>query len=82
MHSAIGTNLRRPEGPDKVSGRSVFVADLAAWLRQRSPGHDEALADLAVVRCAIDQDYAQPGDPIAGATEVAFFPPVTGGSAP
>ena len=55
------------------------VADLAGWLRLRSPGHDEALADLGVVRCAIDQDYARPGDPIAGATEIAFFPPVTGG---
>ena len=55
------------------------VAALAGWLSQRSPGHAEALADLDVVRCAVDQDYARPDDPIAGAAEVAFFPPVTGG---
>ncbi len=55
------------------------VAELAVWLSERSPGHAEALADLDVVRCAVDHDYAQPGDSIGGAREVAFFPPVTGG---
>jgi molybdopterin synthase sulfur carrier subunit len=55
------------------------VAELAGWLRRRSPGHAEALADLDVVRCAVDQDYARPEDPIGAAREVAFFPPVTGG---
>ncbi len=55
------------------------VAELAAWLSQRSAGHAEALADLETVRCAVDQEYAQPEDSIAEAGEVAFFPPVTGG---
>ena len=55
------------------------VAELADWLKTRSPGHAEALADLQVVRCAIDQDYAQPDAPIGDASEIAFFPPVTGG---
>ena len=58
------------------------VAELARWLASRSAGHAEALGDLAVVRCAVDQDYAQPEDPVAGAAEVAFFPPVTGGQEP
>ena len=34
MERTVGTDIRRPEGPDKVSGRAVFVADLAtpgAW---------------------------------------------------
>ena len=55
------------------------VAELAGWLSRRSPGHAEALADLDVVRCAVDHDYARPDDSIDGAREVAFFPPVTGG---
>lgn len=55
------------------------VAELAGWLARRSPGHAEALGDLAVIRCAVDQDYAKPEDRVAGAAEVAFFPPVTGG---
>ena len=55
------------------------VAELAGWLAGRSAGHAEALADLSVIRCAVDQDYAQPEDPLGDAAEVAFFPPVTGG---
>jgi molybdopterin synthase sulfur carrier subunit len=55
------------------------VAELAAWLAARSPGRAEALGDLGLIRCAVDQDYATPDDPVTGAAEVAFFPPVTGG---
>lgn len=52
---------------------------LAAWLAERSPGHRGALSDLARIRVAIDQEFADLDASIAGAREVAFFPPVTGG---
>ncbi|MCW0236653.1 MAG: molybdopterin converting factor subunit 1 [Ferrovibrio sp.] len=55
------------------------VADLIAWLRSRSPQHEAALADPTMVRVAVNQDYAQPGDAVQPGDEVAFFPPVTGG---
>lgn len=29
--------------------------------------------------CAINMDYAQPGDAVEDGDEIAFFPPVTGG---
>ena len=29
--------------------------------------------------CAINMDYAQPGDAVKDGDEIAFFPPVTGG---
>ena len=57
------------------------VGDLLGWLRERSPGHAAALADLSVVRVALDEEYAGLDRPIAGAREVALFPPVTGGRA-
>ena len=57
----------------------VTVADLLGWLKSRSPGHANALADLSVVRVALDQEYVGLDKPIAGAREVALFPPVTGG---
>ena len=57
----------------------VTVADLLGWLKGRSPGHADALADLSVVRVALDQEYVGLDKPIAGAREVALFPPVTGG---
>jgi molybdopterin synthase sulfur carrier subunit len=55
------------------------VAELLDWLKGRSDGHAAALADLSVVRVAIDQEYVQMDHPIRGAREVALFPPVTGG---
>jgi molybdopterin converting factor subunit 1 len=55
------------------------VAELVAWLRSRSPQHDAALGDPAMVRVAVNQDYAQPGDAVQAGDEIAFFPPVTGG---
>ncbi len=55
------------------------VGQLIAWLKSRSPRHAEAFADLAGVRCAVNQDYARPEDAVRPGDEVAFFPPVTGG---
>jgi molybdopterin converting factor subunit 1 len=55
------------------------VAELLSWLKGRGPGHAEALADLSVVRVAVNQEYARPGDPVKPGDEIALFPPVTGG---
>ena len=55
------------------------VGDLLAWLKEQTPGHAEALADLEVVRVAVNQEYAQPDHPVKPGDEVALFPPVTGG---
>lgn len=55
------------------------VAGLVAWLKTRSPGHAEALADLKLVRVAVNQDYVGLDAPVKPGDEVAFFPPVTGG---
>jgi molybdopterin synthase sulfur carrier subunit len=55
------------------------VAALLDWLAARSPGHAAALADRSHIRVAVDQDFATPDTPLTGASEVAIFPPVTGG---
>ncbi len=55
------------------------VAALLDWLATRSPGHAAALANRSRIRVAVDQAFAQPDTPIIGATEIAIFPPVTGG---
>ena len=55
------------------------VGDLVAWLRDRSAGHAEALAEGAAFGAAVDQRTATFDVGIAGAREVAFFPPFTGG---
>jgi len=55
------------------------VGDLVAWLRDRSAGHAEALAEGSAFGAAIDRRTVPFDTPLAGATEVAFFPPFTGG---
>ena len=58
------------------------VADVAAlveWLATRSDGHRAAFADPARLRAAVDQAFVALDAPVAGAREVAIFPPVTGG---
>lgn len=55
------------------------VGDLLAWLRLRSDGHAAALKDLAIVRVAVNQDFARLDHPVKAGDEVALFPPVTGG---
>jgi sulfur-carrier protein len=55
------------------------VAELIHWLKQRSPEYAEAFRRAEVIRAAIDRTHVRPGAGIAGASEIAFFPPVTGG---
>ncbi|ADH89748.1 molybdopterin converting factor, subunit 1 [Ancylobacter novellus DSM 506] len=55
------------------------VADLAAFLKDRGEGYARAFENPRVVRAALDRRHAKPDTPLAGAREVAFFPPMTGG---
>jgi molybdopterin converting factor subunit 1 len=55
------------------------VGQLVAWLRHRSPGHEEAFAKIEAVRAAVNQSYADLDHAVAADDEIAFFPPVTGG---
>ena len=55
------------------------VAGLLQWLQGRGGGYAEALADLSIVRVAVNQDYVGPQHPLRDGDEVALFPPVTGG---
>jgi molybdopterin synthase sulfur carrier subunit len=55
------------------------VADVVAWLRERGPEYAEAFGRPGVVRAAIDRKHVQLAQGIAGAREIALFPPVTGG---
>lgn len=55
------------------------VAGLLEWLKGRGSGYAEALADLSIVRVAVNQDYVGRDHPVGDGDEVALFPPVTGG---
>lgn len=62
-----------------VPGDVATVAALIDWLSARSPRHAEAFADRSRLRAAVDQSFVTLDAPLAGAVEVAIFPPVTGG---
>lgn len=55
------------------------VAALIGWLAARGTGHAAAFANPRVVRCAVNQEFADPATVLHSGDEVAFFPPVTGG---
>lgn len=55
------------------------VADLVAALRAKGERYEVAFADHAAVRVAVDQALCESDAPLKGASEVAFFPPMTGG---
>lgn len=55
------------------------VGGLIDWLRERGGGPAIALADLRLVRAAVNQEHVGLDHPVRPDDEVAFFPPVTGG---
>jgi len=75
VRECIGTGQEQVSPPAEV----LTVADLVDWLSTRSDGHAAAFAEPARLRAAVDQAFVPLDTPIAGAREVAIFPPVTGG---
>jgi sulfur-carrier protein len=55
------------------------VGELMSWLSARGEEYAYAFQNPKVVRAAIDRAHARLDAAIAGAREVAFFPPMTGG---
>ncbi len=75
LRARIGRGEEELELPPAVRD----VAGLLEFLRSRGGRYAEALADLSVVRVAVNQDYVERDHPVRGGDEVAIFPPVTGG---
>jgi molybdopterin synthase sulfur carrier subunit len=55
------------------------VDDLMAWLTGQSEAYAYAFEKPKVIRAAIDHTHVKSNTAIAGAREIAFFPPMTGG---
>jgi len=55
------------------------VDQLIAWLAARGETYAYAFETPRVIRAAIDQAHVKQDAAIAGAREIAFFPPMTGG---
>ncbi|MBV9218681.1 MAG: molybdopterin converting factor subunit 1 [Methylobacteriaceae bacterium] len=55
------------------------VSELIAWLAGRGEEYAYAFENPKIIRTAIDRAHVKHDAPIAGAREIAFFPPMTGG---
>lgn len=55
---------------------TTTVADLIDLLAAR---HAVAFQNRRSIRCAVNQEFADPSFVLSAGDEVAFFPPVTGG---
>jgi molybdopterin synthase sulfur carrier subunit len=75
VREKVGSGSEEIELPPQLE----TVSDVISWLRTRGPQVDEAFARPLVIRTAIDKVQVKPAARIAGAHEIAFFPPVTGG---
>jgi len=75
VREAVGTGEEVVDPPAGVG----TVDALIDWLADRGDAYAHAFADRTRLRAAVDQAFVPLGTSIAGATEVAIFPPVTGG---
>ena len=64
---------------EKIVTDAATVADLVAELSGKEDRYRWAFEDMSAVRVAVDQELTGFDAPLAGAREVAFFPPMTGG---
>jgi len=64
---------------ETVETDAATVQDLIAELCAREDRYAAAFADTSALRVALDQELSDFGASLAGVSEVAFFPPMTGG---
>ncbi len=75
LRTQIGTAEETLQVPPHIT--TLFA--LIDWMRARGEPYTSALADMSAIRVAVDQEYASEDVSITAASEIAFFPPVTGG---
>ena len=75
----VRERVGKPEEDIEVPAGVTTVGELMAWLASRGEEYAYAFANPKVIRAAIDKTHVQAATPIKGASEIAFFPPMTGG---
>jgi sulfur-carrier protein len=75
VRERVGKSEETVEPPPGVR----TIEELIAWLAQRDESYAHAFEAPKVIRAAIDHAHVKPETAIAGAREIAFFPPMTGG---
>jgi len=71
--------IGRREEEITLDGRIKTVAQLLDFLEKQGENYSQALAKREHVCVALDKVHAEHDAFLAGASEVALFPPMTGG---
>lgn len=75
----VRERVGKPEEEISPPASVMTVSDLLGWLKSQGEEYEYAFGNAKVIRVAIDQTHVKHDAPIAGAREIAFFPPMTGG---
>ncbi len=75
----VRERIGKPEEEVELPASVATVADLLRWLCARGEEYENALQHPQVIRVAIDREHVDHREKIAGAREIALFPPMTGG---
>ena len=75
VRERIGKSEEELSPPSAVT----TVGELLTWLQGQGETYAHAFEKPSIIRVAIDKTHVKHEAKIAGAREVAFFPPMTGG---
>ena len=75
----VRERVGKPEEDIDLPAGVTTAGELMAWLAGRGEEYAHAFGNPRVIRVAIDRTHVQPGAPLKAASEIAFFPPMTGG---
>jgi sulfur-carrier protein len=75
----VRERIGKPQEDVELPANVATVGDLMAWLAKRGDEYAYAFENPAIIRAAIDRSHVRADTAIAGAREIAFFPPMTGG---
>lgn len=75
----VRERIGKPEETIDLPDSVKTVSDLLSFLRGLGEEYEAALQVPKVIRVAINQEHVEHDELIAGAREIALFPPMTGG---
>jgi molybdopterin synthase sulfur carrier subunit len=75
----VRERIGKPEEEVAPPASIATVSELIGWLTKRGDEYAHAFENPKVIRAAIDRRHVRADAAIAGAREIAFFPPMTGG---
>ncbi len=75
LRQRLGKREEDISPPDEIDTPRKLIN----WLSEQDTVYAGVFNDLSTIKVAIDQEYGSLDSDLSSASEIAFFPPVTGG---